>query len=194
MPSCTIDAGHGVDTPVKRSPDGIFREYAWNRDEAQIIAQTLNAKGVDCIIVVPEETDIDLKERCARINKITRERPDNIHVSLHTNAAGMGKEWYDARGWQVHTYTNPSSRSRRLACLMFDEAKGHGFKVRPESPGMPFRPKNLAILRDTDCPAVLVEQFFMDNREDCAYLLTPNALYECAEVVSNAVLKYFGLL
>ena len=26
-----IDNGHGVDTPGKRSPNGVLREYAWNR-------------------------------------------------------------------------------------------------------------------------------------------------------------------
>lgn len=192
MAHCTIDAGHGSDTPGKRSPDGVLREYAWTRDVAHIVAQTLNAKGVPCVNVVPEETDVPLPERCKRINKITREHPDNVHVSIHINAAGDGRQWYNARGWQVHTYTDPSVGSRRLACTMFDEAKAAGFKVRPESPGMPFRPKDLAILRDTSCPAVLVENFFMDNKEDCAYLLTPLSIYECAQVISNAVLKHFG--
>ena len=26
-----LDNGHGIDTPGKRSPDGLLREYAWNR-------------------------------------------------------------------------------------------------------------------------------------------------------------------
>lgn len=194
MPSCTWDGGHGIDTARKRSPDGVLREYAWARDTGEIFAQTLNANGVICTNVVPEETDIPLPERCRRINLITRERKDNVHVSWHVNAAGMGDKWYDARGWQVHVYTNPSVGSRKLACYAFDEAKGHNFKVRPESPGMPFRPKNLAILRDTDCPAILVENFFMDNKEDYEYLLSPNSIYECADVVARAVLKYFGIL
>ena len=30
-PKILIDNGHGVETPGKRSPDGILREYAWNR-------------------------------------------------------------------------------------------------------------------------------------------------------------------
>ena len=194
MPSCTIEGGHGRDTKGKCSPDGVFKEWSWARDVAMIVAQTLNAKGVTCTNVVLEETDVPLSERCKRINRITRERPDNIHISVHVNAAGSGKEWYDARGWQVHTYTNPSVGSRKLACLAFDEAKAKGFKVRPESPGMPFRPKNLAILRETNCPAILVENFFQDNKEDVKYLLSPNSIYECAEVISNAVLKYFGKL
>lgn len=192
MASATLDAGHGRETPGKRSPDGVFREWSWCRDVAEIVAQTLNAKGVTCTNVVPEDNDVDLNTRCKRINAITRERKDNVHVSIHVNAAGTGKEWYDARGWQVHTYTDPSAASRRLANLAYDEAVAHGFKTRPESPGMHFRPKNLKILRDTSCPAILVENFFQDNREDCAYLLTATSIYECAEVISNAVLKYFG--
>lgn len=192
MPSCTWDGGHGIDTPGKRSPDGVLREWAWTRDTGEIFAQTLNANGVTCTNIVPEEKDILLSERCKRINRITKERPDNIHVSFHINAAGDGSKWLTARGWQVHTYTNPSVGSRRLACFAFDEAKEKGFKVRPESPGMPFRPKNLAILRETNCPAILIENFFMDNKEDYEYLLSPNSIYECAEVAARAVLKYFN--
>ena len=32
-----IDAGHGIDTPGKRSPDGSFREYLWNREIADLL-------------------------------------------------------------------------------------------------------------------------------------------------------------
>ena len=192
MSSCTIDRGHGKDTPGKRSPDGVLLEWAWCDDVARIVAQTLNAHGVTCTNIVPEEVDIPLKERCARINQVTKARLENVHVSIHINAAGSGKEWYNARGWQVHTYTEPSVNSRKLANLAYDEAVAAGFKVRPESPGMHFRPKNLAILRDTVCPAILVENFFMDNKEDCKYLKTPLSIYECAGVISTAVLKYFG--
>ena len=192
MASATLDAGHGRETPGKRSPDGVFREWSWCRDAAEIVVQTLNAKGVTCTNITPDDKDTPLNERAKKVNAIVRQRPDNIHVSIHVNAAGSGASWCSARGWQVHTYLNPSAASRRLANLAYDEAVAHGFRVRPESEGMHFRPKNLAILRETECPAILVENFFQDNKEDCAYLLTPTSIYECAEVISNAVLKYFG--
>ena len=47
------------------------------------------------------------------------------------------------------------------------------------------------ILRDTICPAVLVENFFQDNREDVQYLLSPTSIYDCAEVIRDGVIKYF---
>ena len=53
-------------------------------------------------------------------------------------------------------------------------------------------PKILMILRETSCPAVLVENMFMDNREDLQYLLSPNSIYECAEVIVDGVKRYFG--
>ena len=30
-----IDNGHGIETPGKRSPDGRFKEYLWNREVAE---------------------------------------------------------------------------------------------------------------------------------------------------------------
>lgn len=193
MYSVSVDRGHGRETPGKGSPDGVFKEWAFNADEAEIFAQTLIAHGVECTNIVTTDDDMPLKERIKIINALAKQRPGHIHISLHNNAAGKGDKWYDARGWQVHTCLNPSVGSRRLANCAYDEAVAKGFRTRPESPGMHFRPKNLAILRDTTCPAILLEQFFMDNKEDVAYLESPMAIYDCAEVVVNAVLKYFGI-
>ena len=36
-----IDNGHGIDTPGKRSPDGVLREYAWNHLIAGRVIYTL---------------------------------------------------------------------------------------------------------------------------------------------------------
>ena len=32
-----LDSGHGVDTPGKRSPDGVLREYKWCREMTQLV-------------------------------------------------------------------------------------------------------------------------------------------------------------
>ena len=32
-----IDPGHGIDTPGKRSPDGRFLEYLWNRQIVDLL-------------------------------------------------------------------------------------------------------------------------------------------------------------
>ena len=40
-----IDNGHGVETPGKRSPDGRFREYQYNRLIARAIVEHLQCRG-----------------------------------------------------------------------------------------------------------------------------------------------------
>lgn len=63
-----IDNGHGVFTPGKRSPDGQFREALYARQIARMIVFDLNDRGYDASLLVPEDDDIPLKERCNRVN------------------------------------------------------------------------------------------------------------------------------
>ena len=86
-----IDNGHGIETPGKRSPDGRFREYKYNREIARAVVEHLQLRGIDAELLVPEGNDIPLKERVRRANKITCQigHPvqETIIVSIHVNAA-----------------------------------------------------------------------------------------------------------
>lgn len=191
-----IDAGHGRNTPGKRSPDGVFREWSWCKDVAEIVVDALRRRGYDTFLVNPEETDVSLRERCRRINQfISGNYSDKVlSVSIHVNAAGNGKNWMSARGWEVLTYTTPGPGSIKLANCLYEAARDAGFRTRPESHTQKYRKKNLAMCRDPKCPAVLVEHFFMDNRDDCTYLLSPLSIYECAEVLVGGIIDYIDAL
>ena len=63
-----IDNGHGILTKGKRSPDGKLLEYAYARELARQIVKTLQARGYDSELLVPEDDDIPLSERVRRIN------------------------------------------------------------------------------------------------------------------------------
>ena len=95
-----IDNGHGIDTKGKRSPDGRLLEYTQNRLLAGRIVTALQARGLDSSLLVPEETDIALPERCRRVNEWCRQlSKDNVLlISIHCNAAGRGDRWLSARG------------------------------------------------------------------------------------------------
>lgn len=100
-----IDNGHGIDTPGKRSPDRVLREYAWNRQIAGRIVSALKDLGHDASLLVPEETDIPLPERCRRVNDLCRAvgKDNVILISIHANAAGNGHQCLDAAGWSAYT-------------------------------------------------------------------------------------------
>ena len=68
-----IDNGHGIDTAGKRSPDGRFREYLWNRQVAAMVVEFLTAEGIDARLVVPETDDVALSTRVRRVNKVCKE-------------------------------------------------------------------------------------------------------------------------
>lgn len=168
-----IDNGHGVETPGKRSPDGRLREYAYTREIADKVISRLQAEGIDSIRIVPEETDIPLQERVARANKYYAESGKQaILVSIHCNAAGDGSKWMEARGWSVFVDTTASTNSKRLATAMANVGQSKGVTVRKETGDRNYWMASLYICKHTNCPAVLVENFFQDNKEDVDFLLS----------------------
>lgn len=92
MKKIILDAGHGINTPGKRSPDGRFREYKFNRIIVNAAAEHLRLRGYEVQILVPEEEDIPLPERVLRANKLTCQIgcpiQHTIIVIIHANAAG----------------------------------------------------------------------------------------------------------
>lgn len=169
-----LDNGHGLETPGKRSPDGHFREYAYNRYLAFRIREQLTALGHDARLLVPEREDISLQERCRRVNKICKQvgKDQVILISIHVNAAGNGQQWMDARGWNCFT-TVGQTKADALATYLYEAAKMHlpDHQIRKDyTDGDLDIEKNFYILRHTSCPAVLTENLFMDNRDDVAFL------------------------
>ncbi len=168
-----IDNGHGENTPGKRSPDGKFREYLYAREIAEAIEGELKFLGIDAERIVTETEDISLAERARRVNEICgRLGAENVVlVSIHCNASKNG-EWGKARGWSAYT-SKGKTKSDELATMLYVEAAKNfaGQTLRKEfSDGDPDWEEGFYVLRKTKCPAVLTENFFMDNEQDLAYL------------------------
>lgn len=185
-----IDNGHGKDTAGKRSPDGRLREYAYTREIAARLEQALKERGIEAIRITPEENDILLAERCRRANRYGADGV--ILVSIHCNAAGADGKWHDARGWSAYVSRNASKKSKELACRLIDAAETQGLKVRRYSQDEPYWTQNLAICRDTNCPAVLTENLFQDNREDVDYLLSEKGKQTIVELHMEGIMAYLG--
>ncbi len=168
-----FDNGHGIDTPGKRSPDRVLREYAWNRLIAGRVVSALTDLGHDAALLVPEQEDIPLSKRCRRVNELCRllGRDNVILISIHTNAAGRGDRWYDATGCCAYT-TRGDTLADALATSLYEAAKFHLPDQRLRTDYTDSDP-DFYLLRRTLPPAVLVENFFMDSRRDYEFLLSP---------------------
>ena len=116
-----IDPGHGIDTPGKRSPDGLLREYLWNRQVADLILEGFLSAGVDASLVVTETNDVSLRNRVNRVNTICNKvgASNVVLVSIHANAMGNGIEWMNAKGWSCYT-SKGSTKSDQIAECLYD--------------------------------------------------------------------------
>ena len=189
-----IDPGHGIDTPGKRSPDGLFREYLWNRQVADLILEGLVSAGVDASLVVTETNDVSLRNRVNRVNTIcNRLGASNVLlVSIHANAAGNGSAWMNAKGWSCYT-SRGKTKSDHVAECLYDafEAEFQDRKIRKDmSDGDRDWEENFYVLQKSKCPAVLLENFFYDNREECAWMLNEETKKRIASAAVKGIIKY----
>ena len=186
-----LDNGHGVNTPGKCSPpkeDGTrFREYAYARKVVKEVESRLKKLGYDVYILVPEDNDISLSTRISRANsKISKVGSGNcLLISVHNDAAGNLGNWMNARGWSAWT-TRGQNNSDKLADFLYDAAekylKGYTTYGKTFTSGIqkPVRTDlsdgdrdweaGWAIIKGANCPAVLTENLFQDNKQDVKFL------------------------
>jgi N-acetylmuramoyl-L-alanine amidase len=186
-----IDNGHGVDTQGKRSPvwaDGArLFEYEFNRDVAALIAYKCKCNNIPFKMLVTEMHDVSLAERVRRANAIYESDKDAFLVSVHANAGG-------GTGWEVWTSVG-YTKSDVYATIFFEEA----MKAFPEwkmrrdmTDGDADKETQFYILKNTKCPAVLTENFFMDTERDCRFILSETGRESIATMHFKAIKRIFN--
>lgn len=193
-----LDNGHGgeVDgkytTPGKRSPkwgDGTqYFEGIGNRNIVNKIARRLAELGIDHLIVTPEQVDVSLPARVARINNHYKTNPNSVVVSIHSD--GFSKP--EAHGWSVWTSVG-QTKSDSIATKFYESAKGifPNEKMRTNSSdGDPDQESQFYILRKTNCPAILTENFFHTNPKECKeILMSEEGVNKLVELHVQAILN-----
>ena len=196
-----LDAGHCAQTPGKRSPDGRLREYKYCREILALIEKKLDALGIEHYNCHPEESYAagakdDSKDLVVRTNRInakvaeySKKGYQSILISIHNNAAGAGS-WSNASGWTPWVYTTASDKSKTFAKLLYNQAINAQLKGNRSIPSCMYYTANFWILRKSNCPAVLTENLFQDNKRDVDYLLTDSGKNTIAEIHIKGIQEY----
>lgn len=194
LPIILIDNGHGRETAGKRSPDGKLREYAWTRNVARRITEELRGHDVSAFLLTPEDVDVPLATRVRRVEAYCRQygKKNVVLISVHVNAAGNGEHWLAAKGWS--TYTTPgTTESDEVARCLYKAAEsafpGRKIRIYANRKNPDFE-ASLYILRNTSCAAVLTENFFMDNLDDVAFLLSDDGKEAVVRCHVNGIIEY----
>lgn len=187
-----LDAGHGgvingvPQTAGKRSPDwdkGILYEGESNRRILAKVKQLLDDECIYNVEITPEVKDISLNERVRRANAYDRTKNKCIFLSFHSD----GFHLESANGWSAFT-TKGKTKSDAVAEALYRHAKNHKFKLRTdESDGDLDKEANFYVLKNTTCPAVLIENFFMTNKKDYDFLMSEKGQDKIAKVIFNAI-------
>ncbi|ANU11606.1 cell wall hydrolase/autolysin [Planococcus antarcticus DSM 14505] len=164
-----IDAGHGPDTPGKRSPDGRLREFYFNSAVAEEVKKRLVLDGHNVFFSHQSDLDVLLHERTALANRLKVD----LFVSIHANA--MGNTFNTASGLETYTYNRPQTATKELAALVQHSlVQVTGRKDRGVKHG------DFAVLRNTHMPAILVECGFMTHKQEVELLKSTAYRKRCA--------------
>ena len=205
-----IDAGHGMKTGGKRTPKltkdliingkvvrrkgEIIHEHEFNRAVAKYIAVGLSRHNINYVYTADMvgNSDVALTTRARRANI----KKADIFVSCHYNAAGnCGSFQKGVKGLLVLRTKNCSSNSIKLGKLVHKYLKtdcdyeySYGLMRDVDMNGY-----TLAVLRQTNMPAILIEYGFMDYEKEAMKMLDPKWQKQCAEATVKGICEYFGI-
>ena len=180
-----IDPGHGG-----RETGAIYGnvdEREINLDVSLKLGEYLKSKGIEVVYTRTDDRFVGLQERAdmANMDRVS------LFVSIHCNAA----ESTSANGTETYFYAPISKpvlfaqrmeRQQLAECIQRNAVRSGGLADRG------VKEKNLAVLRETKMPAVLVECGFMSNQRELAVLLDPGFQQRIAEGIGNGIIEYLG--
>ena len=189
-----LDAGHGgvlngkyTTAPAKmhRFNDGFeVMEGVINRCITGKLWNLLEARGIEFDLVYHEQIDIALETRVQIADRIFSKDKRCIYLSIHSNAGG-------GKGFEV--FTSPGQNKSDLVAEVFCHNYLHHFPGRPlrsdRVDGDYDKEADFYVLRKTDCPALLVENLFFDNREEAEYLISELGQKEIARCLFDAIVE-----
>lgn len=163
-----LDNGHGslingkYVTPGKRmdyGDKGVIYEGEFNRAIVSGIIEELVQYNIPFVNVAPEYRDVRLSTRVNRANEYSSE--DCFYLSIHSNAGG---------GHGCEVFTSPGNTLSDKMATIFGEEFQKEFpdrKLRTDySDGDLDKERRFYVLTRTKMPAILTENFFMDNYEE----------------------------
>jgi N-acetylmuramoyl-L-alanine amidase len=185
-----LDDGHGMETAGKRTPifpagsefAGTFmHENEFNSAVVKKLDTNLKRCGFKTILVADGDEDVPLQTRTDLANKVKA----NLFISIHANA--YKGEWGDWGGISTHIY-GKGGEAEKLANIVQ--------KLLIENTGLRDRGvcvDNFHVLRETDMPAILCENGFMDNLTEATLLKKDSYRQTIADSIAKGICAYYGV-
>ena len=186
-----IDAGHGGSDPGalgKEDGEIVARESEINLAVALLVQEYLEDEGITVIMTRDDDSRVSLGERCI----ISNEGEAHLFVSIHSNAMDVGKEHIN--GTMVFygkekDNDKPWIKSKSLASNILEELCDALDTANLDVQNG----DQLAVVRGTFAPAVLVELGFITNVEDREKITSKKYQKKAAKAIAEAIINSVDL-
>lgn len=178
-----IDPGHGgqdLGTTSKYNPT--FHEKAVNLITAQVLQTYLQQMGFRTLMTRQSDLFIPLKKR----SQFANDQNADLYISVHYNSAPVE----NAHGIEVFYYNSEENKkkaaaSKEMAKYVLEEViKKTGAKSRGVKHG------NLAVIRETQMPAILIEGGFFTNQDEFNKIRDPSYVRKIAWGIAQGLSQY----
>lgn len=178
-----LDAGHGLNTPGKRTPDGIH-EWELNDKVRDKVVQFLKDYDVKFVFTDNDEGYTD-ESLAYRVKKYIDAGVDAF-VSIHHNA--FNGQWNDVTGVEVYVDRNATQEDIKLAEAIYKNLPNYtGLR------GRGIKRENWYVINQNKIPAVLVEGGFMDSNIDYKVITSETGQEAYARAVAEGLIEYLKL-
>lgn len=181
MAKVVIDPGHGGNDPG--ATNGSYREKDFNLDIGLKVRDVLvNQYVVDVLMTRTTDRTVSLAERA---NLANNNRVDYF-CSIHINAGGgTGWESYIYNG-SVSNFTVQAQNTIHAAVM---QAIGSRYHVRDRGK----KRANFYVLRETNMPAILLENLFIDTTADLNLLRNANFIRDLSQAIADGIAQALSL-
>ena len=178
-----IDAGHGLRTAGKQTPNGV-KEWTLNDKVRDKIVAIL--KDYDVELIFPDNDEGNTDEALSKRRSMYVNQKVDAMVSIHHNAH-LGV-WGTATGVGVYIDKNATAADKELANLIYSKLPAYtGLR------GRGINKANFTVIYQNTVPAVLVEGGFMDNKKDYAVITSDSGQLAYAKAVAEALITFLDL-
>lgn len=178
-----LDAGHGLKTAGKRTPDGIH-EWELNDKVRDKVVKYL--KDYDVKIIFPDNDEGNTDEGLVSRRTMYVNEKVAAAVSIHHNA--YTGDWNNATGVEVYVDNNATAKDKELAnCIYKRLVKNTGLK------GRGVKKADWTVIYQNTIPAVLVEGGFMDGKKDYKVITSDAGQEAYAKAVAEGLIEFLNL-
>ncbi|MCL1935061.1 MAG: N-acetylmuramoyl-L-alanine amidase [Defluviitaleaceae bacterium] len=175
-----IDPGHGGEDPGAINEELGLKEACVNLDIALRLNNILISRGYETELSRTTNVFVALRRRAEFAN----DWDANYFVSIHSNS----NENKEANGTETLVHSYPSIAYNLAIEVQRQLILRNGLLDR----GIIIRP-NLAVLRLTNMPAILIEVAFISNPKEAELLSEPEFRQSSAQAIADGITNYLAM-